>query len=306
MDKAIEYVLLKVEEAYYEQHPDIRIVRGSCMKDEGLICNCITGIAINYVGYLIFICCNIKDCTIYFEMNSAVGDMKVMYKGRPLISVRLDDLNISQCYLYRKVCAKEEDKQQQTRIAFRRYPSIEELHIQGQQAENIMKEINAEKGIEYCYRLKFWILFLSALRVCSLEESSWALLAMAIFMFPNKTLSYIRETVKVAKSDKHTELKEMARFLNKYSKFLEGLECISVNFSFYEFCIKFKELTTIEIGYFIEEIIYNSKVPGARDTLCEIFSKALSYNLREKKKRGKLSKVIDILNSRGFGDVQCS
>lgn len=305
MDKAIEYVLLKVEEAYYEQNPDIRIANGSCMKDEGLCCNCITGIAINYVGYLFFICRNIIDCSIYFEMTSAVGYMRVEYKEKPLISVRLDDLNFSRCYLYGKVCIKEENKRQQTRIAFRQYPTIEELKKRSCLAESVMKEIYEKKGIEYCYRLRFWIFFLAALRVCSLKESSRAFLAMAIFMFPDKTLSYIRETVKAAKDDKDTELKEVARFLNKYSEFLEGLKCISANFSFYEFCTKFKELTTIEIGYFIEDIIYNSKVPDARDALYEIFSKALNNNLREKKKRGTLSKVIDILDSRGLGDAQC-
>lgn len=300
MDKAIEYVLLRVEEAYYEQNPDIHITNGSCMKDEGLSCNCITGIAINYVGYLISICCNIQDCIVHFELSNTVSYMKVVYKNKSLLAITVDDLNSAQCYLNAKVCLKEISTQDQIHIAFRQYSNIDVLRKKLQLTEDIMKEIYVKKGIDYCYRLEIWILFLSALRAYSLKESGEACLAMAIYMFPDKTLSYIRKTVEVTKGSMTKELKELAKFLKKYSDFLEELKCISKNFSFYEFCMSFKELTTIDIGYFIEDIISNGKVLGAQGILCEIFSKTLTYNLGEKRKRGELKKIIDILNDLGF------
>lgn len=306
MDKEIEYVLLKMEEIYYEKNPDIRIARGSCMRDEGLTCNCITGIAINYIGYLLFVCLDIVDCSINFMVNGIAGYLQVTYKEMPLMPVLLKDPDDSECYLHRMICVNERRDQKQARIAFRQYSGIEELNEKVRQAEDIMQIINKGKGIDYCYRLKFWIPFLSTLRVRSFEESSKAFLAMAIFMFPGKTLRYVCGTVKMTDETRISELRWVADFLDKYSAFLEELESVSKIFSFYEFSKKFKELTNIEIGYFMEDIINNPKVPGAEDALYEIFSMALSTNLREKNKRGMLYKTIEILNKRIYNGGQCS
>lgn len=294
MDKAIEYVLLIIEQIYYEQNVDIRIEKGSCMKDEGLMCNCITGIAINYVGYLLCICLGMKDCKMYFEMSSTIGYVKVEYKGKPLISVRLNELENSKCYLYGKICSNITGEQQ-TRIAFRSYPDIKTLNDKVEVAEDVMKEVNSKKGIEYCYRLKFWILFISALRTNSLDESGKPFLAMAIFMFPSKTINYIDDAVNNTMGDKCTDINEFKRFLKKYLKFLNILGRLGDKLSFYVFCREFKWLTNLEISYIIENFINNHKVPDARETLGEIFRKSLKYNLQQMEKRGKLTKIIQKL-----------
>lgn len=296
MDKAIEYVLLTIEQIYYEQNIDIRIAKESCMKDEGLICNCITGIAINYVGYLLCICLEMKECKIYFEMSSTIGYVKVEYKGKPLISVRLNELENSKCFLCGKICSNITGEQQ-TRIAFRSHPDIKTLNDKVEAAEDVMEEVNSKKGIEYCYRLKFWILFISALRTNSLDESSKPFLAMAIFMFPSKTINHIDDAVNNTMGNKCTELYEIKCFLEEYLKFLDRVGRLGDKLSFYVFCREFKRLTNLEISYIIEDFIYNHKVPDARETLGEIFRKSLKYNLQQMGKRGKLTKIIQKLKS---------
>lgn len=304
MDKAIEYVLLKIEEAYYQQNSNIRIKCGSCMKDEGLKCNCITGIAINYAGYLACICCK-ENCEVKFFMDSGdIGYMCIVWEGKPFMPVTLEQLDSAQYYLENKIeiCRRQRDKRRQARIAFREYHSMEKLSKKVRDAEvaenAIMQRIYEKKGIRYCYCFQFWISFLETMRTRSLEDSGKALLAMTIFMFPEKTLEDVRRAVAETDDAGEEELKKTADFLNEYLKFLEKLESVKGGFFFHDFCIEFKKLTGIEIRYFIEEIICNPKVPISQDTLYEILSRALENNLKEK--RGSLSEIIDILNERGF------
>ena len=61
MDKAIDYVRKVFENKYYSNNQDIFIGEEQCTKDEMLICNCITGIMLNYAGYLLSICLKITD-----------------------------------------------------------------------------------------------------------------------------------------------------------------------------------------------------------------------------------------------------
>lgn len=307
MDETIEYVLLKIEEAYYGENTNLRFSNKSCMQDEGLRCNCLTGIAINYAGYLTCICRKIEGWEGRFYMDGGhLGHMGAECKGKsPLPPVMREEPRVSRYYLDGKlrICEKQA-RGKQARIPFRTYPGLEGLNEKIRDVDGVMRAIYEEKdNIHYCYQLKFWISFLKIMRVYSLEESSKALLAMAIFMFPGKTLKCVHKAVDVAVENikMKSQLKKIAHFLKGYSEFLKRLKAAGDdNISFYDFCREYKEFTGIEIGYCIEEFVTNEKVLDGRDVLREILCKAMKGNLTAREKRGSLDKVIKTLKKYGY------
>lgn len=285
MDNAINYVLQVFEKKYYDQNPDIAIEGEHCTKDELLACNCITGIMLNYAGYLLSICLKINACTLEFQLNQHIGYIQVNYGTQALIPDCIQGNAFSGFYLGKWICAKSGRTSNQSYIPFRSYPDREYLTKKLKDSA-VMQEVYRKNGdIYYCYYLKFWIDFLAAMRMQKLETSSRAFLAMAVFMFPGRTMKCIKVCICSTTGHNIQELKKMAEFLNAYLCFLDNLQNNKTELVFFqEFVQGFKALTNVYTGYFIEKIIWDKKTPNAKENLYRILMSAYERNCAERKR----------------------
>lgn len=296
MDKAIDYVRKVFENKYYSKNQDIFIGEEQCTKDEMLICNCITGIMLNYAGYLSLICLKLTDCSLRFQLNNNIGYIQVKYKEKELIPDSNQESKTSEFYLGNLLCDKPNRKKEQSYIPFRAYSSRTYL---GEQVSSIdiMKEIYEKNGRIYeCYSFVFWLDFLSAMRMQSLQINSKAFLAMAMFMFPGRTIKCINAAIKNSSVQDKPNLQKLASFLSAYISFIESLEDKTEKNFFSQFVQGFKKLTNVFTGYLIEEIINKKDVLNAEKNLYQVLAGAYEKNRAEcNRYRSELNYCIRIL-----------
>lgn len=300
MDKAIDYVRKVFESKYYSKNQDIFIGEEQCTRDEMLICNCITGIMLNYAGYLLSICLKITDCSIRFQLNNNIGYIQVNYKEKALIPDSNQELNPFEFYLGNLLCDKPDRKKEQSYIPFRSYVSRSYLDTQVSSSK-IMDEIYEKSGRIYdCYSFVFWLDFLSAMRMQSLQINSKAFLAMAIFMFPGRTIKCINAAIENKSIQDKSNLQKLANFLSGYVSFIENLEDKTEKNFFSQFVQGFKNLTDVFTGYLIEEIIDKKDVPNAERNLYQVLAGAYERNRAERNRHSSaLNNCIRILKKHG-------
>ena len=156
MEKAIEYVRLRFEEMYYSQDTGIRTDSRDCMRSEGLECNCISGMIMNYAGYILSICLPLPLCRPRFLIDEGIGYIKVEYGGKELITLNISDQNVFSCHLSHMVCQHQDREKGQVYIPFRKYRDLEEIKNKIRDSM-VMKEVFRHQGIYACYRLELWI-----------------------------------------------------------------------------------------------------------------------------------------------------
>ncbi len=300
MDKAIDYVRKVFENKYYSNNQDIFIGEEQCTKDEMLICNCITGIMLNYAGYLLSICLKITDCRISFQLNNNIGYIQVYYKQKELIPYSNQESNPLEFYLGNLLCDKPDCKKEQSYIPFRSYSS--RLYLDKQvSSSKIMEEVYKKSGKIYdCYSFVFWLDFLSAMRMQSLQINSKAFLAMAIFMFPGRTIKCINAAIENNSMLDKSNLQRLANFLSAYVFFIESLEDKAEKNFFSQFVQGFKNLTNVFTGYLIEEIIDKKDVPNAEKNLYQVLVGAYERNRAERNRHSSaLNNCIRTLKKYG-------
>lgn len=279
MDEAIEYIWLKIEESYFDLNPDM-IGRDYCIHEEGVPCNCITGIILNYVGYIA------KRCLGSSDYKNSIN----MVEGNFYIRTKIGDKEISpvfwreengEFYLQGQSCDKSAIIGKEVYFPFRNYKDVGQRIKDNAYSKKILGPVND-------YRLKFWVLFLKAVRVKAPEIKQKALLAMAIFLFPEITLQMIYDFLRIEKAGE-AEKEKLLDFIEEYKIFLNNLS-ISHQFNFFFFFSKeFENMTKVNIFSFIEAIVDN-----APDTfLLEIMWSAYGRNKHELQKRRGLFRKIE-------------
>lgn len=252
MDKGIRYIVQRIEKNYYTKNPNLLFSRICCMKEEKLPCNCITGLMVNYAGYIIKNCLHKQKCAAKYTVENNIAYIKVLYEEKDLFPIVMDYEKTKTYYFTQSICMKEDKSDQQAYMGFRQYHSIDEIE---KLIEEYGKDNLHQLQTKELYYIEFWIRFLSALRAKNVKESSKAFLTMAIFMFPGKTLKLIKNEITINEDMPWKE--QLVNFLCEYLDFLQNIGDPEHGF-FFKFSSAFERLTQINVGDFIEKEIKES------------------------------------------------
>ncbi len=252
MDKGIIYIVQRIEKNYYTKNPNLLFSRTCCMKEEELPCNCITGLMINYAGYIIKNCLHKQKCVANYTVENNIAYIKVSYEEKDLFPIVMNFEKTKTYYFMQSICMKDGKSDRQAYMGFKQYHSIDEI---AELIEEYRKENLDQLQPKEFYYIEFWIRLLSALRVKKVEESSKAFLAMAIFMFPGKTLKLMKN--EIAMNEDIVWKKQLVNFLCEYLDFLWNIGNPKHGF-FFKFANAFERLTQINVGDFIEKEIKES------------------------------------------------
>ncbi len=270
MKNGIRYIIRRIEQNYYIQNPNLLIDGTCCMKVEKLPCNCITGIMVNYAGYIVKNCMYKEGSEAKYTIENNIAYLKVLCDGIEISPIMKGYEKTKRYHFQQEICEKNIGDDQQVYIGFGRYRSINEITelVEDYEKENINKLELKER-----YYVEFWIRLLSVLRVKKLEESSKAFLSMAIFMFPGKTLGLIKNEISL-----HRDLlwkKQLVDFLCEYLDFLKKIGNPEQGF-FFKFSRAFENLTQVRVGEFIE-----SELREGYEIMIEVLQSACAFNADE-------------------------
>ena len=279
MRDTLEHYILKMEKMIYE---DTQIWQGkdtTCSSEKKLPCNCLTGLTLNYLGYMITNCWRVDlECT--FEMSDDAKYIMPKYQGSKLAPVFSKERNTEK-YLGRIfVCTKESVLDDKIYIRIDSFQNIEELEMRITNTYRNHKRRMHEADIISEFMLRFLI----AIRTQSIKAECNSLLAMALFLHPKRTLELIYAFL--SREDISKENREIIKKLfDAYIRMLDGLEIESKMGYDYEFLFKFsklfEELTDVYIGNWIEKI---QKEKG-NDFIYQALYAAYNRNREELKRR---------------------
>lgn len=297
MNEGISYIVKKIEKNYYKKNPNLLISGKCCMKEESenLQCNCITGIMLNYAGYIIKNCLHKQECEAKYTVDNNIAYIKISYNQVEAFPIMMNYIDTKRYHFTHMMCRKGKKSDQQAYIKFRCYRSINEI---SEEVENYQKNNMRNLSMKETYYIEFWIRLLSALRVKKLEQSSKAFLSMAIFMFPGKTLKLIKD--EIAKHNDIEWKKKLIDFLCEYLDFLKKIGNPEQGF-FFKFSNAYESLTQIKVRNFIE-----NEVKESCELMIETLQSACKSNADEVNRRsGKFRAILkEILKSQGDLDKE--
>ena len=286
MRDTLEHYILKMERMIYE---DTQIWQGkdtTCNSERQLPCNCLTGLTLNYLGYMITNCWRVDlECTL--EMSGDVKYIMPKYQGNKLAPVFSKERNTGN-YLGRIfICTKESVSDDKIYIRIDSFQNVEELDGRITNTDRCHERRMHEANIIS----EFMLGFLVAIRTQSIQAECNSLLAMALFLHPKKTLELIN--VFLSREDILEENREIIKKLfDDYMKLLDGLGIGSKMGYDYEFLFKFsklfEELTDVYIGNWIEKI---QKEKG-NDFIYQALYAAYNRNREELKRRNSYFKKV--------------
>lgn len=281
MELELEYFMWLIEKEFYEKNH----VADICNAKKGLPCNCLTGLSMNYWGYVIMNCQNMNLGNV-FDIKENIICILTTYKEKRIFPIIPDENNQSEYLFYDKVCTKDK-------------VSSEKIYVQGLSSEDytymterfLDVEPNCGNRItEYNPICDFLRCFIKAVRTQSIEKESIVLFAIMLFFFPNRTMKLVLEYMDGAgmEEDKKTYIKE---FMDKYDSFLNSLDSCNE----YSFCphfyVSFEALTGIYIGEWIEEIIQRQE-----DKKFWRGALIAAYNRNVEERRRRTSRYRKVMN----------
>lgn len=275
MKQALEYYILKMEKIYYEKNKALLGEDVICCGKSGLPCNCFTGLTINYLGYIIRNCFFL-DPKISFDMKDGIKYILTMYDGKRLMPVSLEDADLDQCLLEKLVCNETVEFKKDVYIKIDSFAKMKSLD---QQIEGIERtwSVRTTEGDVTC---EFFLLFLVAIRTQTIEIQSKILLAMALFVFPNRTAQLIYDFL-TNSTITEEDRRDLQGFMNEYEKFITKVnECSEYGF-LSKFSSYFQDFTGVYIGQWIEEI----GKKGENDFFNQVLLASSNRNREERKRR---------------------
>lgn len=277
MTDGLNYILQRIEYDYLHENSSALLSKNVvCLKDEGLPCNCITGIVVNYSAFLTYACLNENAYTATLD-KSEIDALKeeICYiqcrKGDNIVCPIENPTDTTKPYVVgERLCRNS--RELEAYISFHSYREL----------ENIEKELREYKenralGLEKTLYLEFWIRLLGAMRTQPLKDTSRAFLFMAIYLFPNLTLKLILD----AKGRFEPEI--INNLINDYLEFLSNIgDDKKIGFQ-RRFVQAFKKSTNIDISVFVESLSPHSDTE--KDLFLETLMAAYTRNMEEKKKK---------------------
>jgi len=282
----LEMNLLDLERAFYEDISRYIGANESCNYKKGLPCNCLTGLGLNFWGYVLENCyeldlsssIEIKQGLIFFRskgIDTETGQHKLLapvYAGERgdylLLNIICDESNQA-----------TSDSKLNKAFLRRRHPGDTDLNDlnclvekSGMQRKSRIPEANELAS--------FFKQAIIGMRTRSMEKECQALFSFAMFFFPNRTGNLVYNYLQTESGNTVENKKVIQDYLEKYDKFLNQLNpIVKDDFTSYGVLAKsscaFEELTGIWIGEWLQEY---------RDNLSceEIIASALTRNCQER------------------------
>ena len=275
MREKLEHYILKMEKMIYE---DTRIWQGkdtTCNRGKKLPCNCLTGLTLNYLGYMITNCWRV-DLECDLEMSGDIKYIMPRYEGSKLAPVSPQEGNSKKCIGHTFICTKEDVLDDKIYIHIDSFQNVEELErwITRTNKEHKRRMSEAEVVSEFMLR------FLIAVRTQTMEAECNSLLAMALFLHPKRTLELIDAFL--SRQDISKGNREIIENLfNAYMKLLDGLEIESKMGYDYEFLFRFSELFEELTGVYIGNWIENIRKDKGNDFIYKALYAAYNRNREE-------------------------
>ena len=287
MRETLEHYILKMEKMIYE---NTRIWQGkdtTCNRGKKLPCNCLTGLTLNYLGYMITNCWRI-DLECALEMGGDIKFIMPQYQGDKLAPVFPKERDSEKYLGHKFVCSKESVLDDKIYIRIDSFQNMEELDRRITNTDKYQKRRMHEAGIISEFMLRFLI----AVRTQPIKAECNSLLAMALFLHPKRTLELIDAFL--SREDISKENREIVKELfDAYMKMLEGLEIESKMGYDYEFLFRFselfEELTNVYIGNWIEKI----QEDKGNDFIYQALYAAYNRNKEELVRRGSYFHKIE-------------
>lgn len=276
-DKSIEYVRLKMELNYFSRNRNLLVQTNKCMYKEGLPCNCITGIMMNYAGYIVKNCFKKDYYEATYELENNVRYIRVLINGLDLCPIFSTSEGMEKpFYFCDDVCMlkqrkngnsiQTERRDEPVYIPFRKYNGLEEISSRC----NDLKLFGL-KGQDI-YRFELLIRFLSALRMKSMMNNGVTFLAMAIFMFPNKTLNLINKAIQAD----NVPIEQTIEFYKNYLSFLREINDTGLGYKL-RLSLAFEKLTGVNIAGILEF----AETEDVGDLVGEMLEAAFQNNINE-------------------------
>lgn len=283
MELELEYFLLLIEKDFYEKNSSLLCKETICNAQKKLPCNCLTGLSMNYWGYVIKNCYNVDWENIFDIKGNNISCILTTYRGKGLIPVMLDKNEKIEYLFSDKKCIKEEvssDKVYIQETCFEDYAHMLKY----------ISDIEPKCGnriTEYGPIYDFLSYFIIAVRTQPIEKESRVLLTIMLFFFPNRTMKLVLEYLNNAEK-KENQKNIIKEFVEEYGVFLNDLAA-SDDYGFLtDFSTFFKKLTGIYVGEWLEEINSDLKEEFLRQTLVAAYNR----NVEEKNRRNSYYKEI--------------
>ena len=264
MDK-LELNLLDLERAFYEDTTRLLMRTEDCKHQKGLPCDCLTGLAMNFWGYVLENCYEI-DLTSSFEMDqeniffrsSGLDAEDSQYKLlAPVYATEQEDYLLQDLICGVNIDSKPDSKPTKAFMKRRHHEDVDWVEMSLQYDElDMRKEQRIAEANELIYFFKQAII---GMRNQSIEKESLAFFSLAMFFFTNQTGKLVCDYLKTGLGCCDENKKWIMEYLEKYEKFLNSLDQnVKDDYTSYgvlaKFSYAFEELTGIWIGEWLKEI----------------------------------------------------
>lgn len=249
MTDELNYVLQRIEYGYLKDNYRALASKDvTCLRKEGLPCNCMTGIVVNYSAFLTTAC---MSGTMYSASMEVLEKEPYYYlqckeESRIVCPTTVPFGDEASYVVGSRLCTGS--KGQEAYITFHSMSDLK--HIEDNLEQYTEEHMLTLDSVLY---LEFWTQFLGAMRVQPLSITSKAFLFMAIYLFPNRTLTLIW------KSKEKFENNLLEDLFNDYLHFLlniGGFEKLGFQRRFVH---AFKASTDVDISAFIEHLSHFNK-----------------------------------------------
>lgn len=284
MELEIEYLMLLIEKKFYEENQLLLEESVICNAQKRLPCNCLTGLAMNYWGYVVRNCLNVGLENV-FEIKDNVNCILSSYKEKGIIPIIFDENDKSEYWFSSKVCAKQEVTRDKIYIQEHRFSNFADM------AEHILNSESkcGNRITEGALIFDFLSRFIIAVRNQQIEIEGKVLFAIMVFFFPNRTMKLVLEYINNSEGEE-VKKEYIKKFMAAYKDFLVDLEQYNEYNFFSGFSARFQILTGIYVGEWIEEC--NRKYRSARfwrQTLVAAYNR----NIEEKNRRNSRFKKVE-------------
>lgn len=179
-------------------------------------------------------------------MKSGIKYILTKYDDKNLTPISGTDSGLNQCLLEQLICNEIVELKNDVYIKIASFTNMEVLDKQIENAKGKWESRITESDV-IC---EFLLLFLVAICTQPIEIQSKALLAMALYIFPNKTAHLIFDFLSVGTITEENR-KDLLEFMNEYEQFINKVnDCPEYGFLL-KFTSFFQQFTGVYIGVWI-------------------------------------------------------
>lgn len=283
MELELEYFISLLVKEFYKENQSILCETDICNRQKGLPCNCLTGLSVNYWGYVVKNChrVNLENT---FDVKNEVCCILTTYEGKRMIPATIEEKDSGEYLFAGQMCARAEGSTD--KIYLQRNFSADLPHMAGQIPGRAIESKNRVSEIDPIY--DFLSRFIYAARIQPIKSESTVLFAIMLFFFPNRTMRLVHKYMNDSMAD-GAGRSYIKGFIEKYDGFLTQLSSCGEHGFFHNFYAFFAELTGVYVGEWIEKAIENQE---DEEFWKQALHAAYNRNMEERKRRSSLFKRI--------------